>query len=123
MDSIIAKPTNSVRVMVDDASGCCAIELNAEATDFPSPKAGIMQPTPVVRPAVIIDATAIIVVLSMLYLFFNDFIFKDFLSLTVTGSRSYVNRSKNGENIRLYHSRQHPENAHDNRKEKRRNGK
>lgn len=66
VDSIIANPTNKVLVMVGPASGCCAIELNAEATAFPSPCAGIMQPIPVVRPAVTIDATAIRVVLSIL---------------------------------------------------------
>ena len=61
--------------MVGAASGCCAIELNAEATDLPSPTAGIMQPIPVVSPAVIIDAIAIRVALSIVnfYLVVNDF--------------------------------------------------
>ncbi len=63
--SIIANPTNKVLVMVGAASGCCAIELNADATALPSPVAGIMQPMPVVSPAVIIDAIAIAVVLSI----------------------------------------------------------
>ncbi len=31
--------------MVADASGCCASEVSAEATAFPSPSAGAMQPT------------------------------------------------------------------------------
>ena len=44
MDSIIARPTNKVRVMVVAASGCCASELNAVATARPSPSAGPMLP-------------------------------------------------------------------------------
>ena len=66
MDSIIAKPTKSVRVMVADASGCWANELNADATDLPSPSAGAIQPMLVVIPAVTIDATEMIVILSIL---------------------------------------------------------
>ncbi len=69
VDSIMAKPTNNVLVIVGAASGCCAIESNAVETALPSPIAGIILPTAVVRPAVIIDAIAIIVVLSMSYLF------------------------------------------------------
>ena len=78
-DSIIARPTNKVLVIVGAASGCCAIELKADATDFPSPNAGIMQPMPVVIPAVIIETIAIKIVLSIICLFscycfcFSDF--------------------------------------------------
>ena len=43
MDSIIARPTNKVRVMVADASGCCASELSAVATALPSASAGPMR--------------------------------------------------------------------------------
>ena len=39
-DSIIARPTNNVRVMVAEASGCCAREVRAVATARPSPSAG-----------------------------------------------------------------------------------
>ena len=69
IDSIMAKPTNNVLVIVGAASGCCAMELNADDTALPSPSAGIIQPMPVVSPAVTIDITAIIVVLSILFLF------------------------------------------------------
>jgi hypothetical protein len=72
VDSIIANPTNSVLVIVGAASGCCAIELNADDTDLPSPNAGIIQPMPVVSPAVTIDATAMRVVLSI-FIFFIIF--------------------------------------------------
>jgi hypothetical protein len=65
VDSIIARPTNSVRVMVEDASGCCARAVSAVDTERPSPSAGHIQPMPVVRPAVAIEATAIRVILSM----------------------------------------------------------
>src|ERR1039458_2892910 len=64
-DSIMARPTNSVRVMVAEASGCCASEVRAEATERPSPSAGAMHPTQIVRPAVPIDVTATSVMLSM----------------------------------------------------------
>src|SRR5271155_5072549 len=65
VDSIMARPTNRVRVIVAEASGCCASEVSAVATARPSPRAGHMQPMPVVRPAVAIDATAMRVLLSM----------------------------------------------------------
>ena len=66
MDSIIASPTNSVRVIVVAASGCCASELNAVATARPSPSAGPMLPNAIVRPAVTIEAMAMSVALSMM---------------------------------------------------------
>lgn len=65
VDSIIAKPTNNVLVMVGAASGCWASELNALATAFPSLIAGNIVPIPVTKPAVIIDVIAMIVVLSI----------------------------------------------------------
>jgi hypothetical protein len=65
VDSIIASPTKSVLVMVGAASGCCAIEFKADDTALASPIARIIQPTAVVSPAVIIDAIAIAVVLSI----------------------------------------------------------
>jgi hypothetical protein len=65
VDSIIARPTNNVRVMVAEASGCSASELSADATALPSASAGPIVPKPVVIPATTIDATAIIVMLSI----------------------------------------------------------
>ena len=44
----MAKPTNKVRVMVEEASGCCASEVNAVATARPSAKAGPRHPKLVV---------------------------------------------------------------------------
>lgn len=67
VDSIIAKPTNKVLVIVGAASGCSASELSALATAFPSLNAGNIVPIPVVSPEITIDATAMIVVLSILY--------------------------------------------------------
>src|ERR1039458_6781730 len=64
MDSIIARPTNKVRVMVAEASGCWASEVSAVATALPSASAGPMEPKLMVMPAMTIDATAIIVMLS-----------------------------------------------------------
>ena len=60
-DSIIASRTKRVVVIVAEASGCCAIELNAVATERPSPSAGAITPIQIVNPEVTIDATAIIV--------------------------------------------------------------
>src|ERR1700722_4277969 len=65
VDSIIARPTNRVRVIVAEASGCWASEVRAVATARPSPRAGHMQPMPVVRPAVAIEVTAMRVLLSI----------------------------------------------------------
>ena len=45
IDSIIARPTNKVRVMVVAASGCCASELKAVETARPSPSAGAILPS------------------------------------------------------------------------------
>src|ERR1700677_4392783 len=57
----MARPTNSVRVIVAEASGCCASDDRAIATARPSPSAGAIVPNAVVRPAVAIDATAMVV--------------------------------------------------------------
>jgi hypothetical protein len=65
VDSIMAKPTNKVLVIVGAASGCCAIDVNAVDTAFPSPSAGNIHPILVANPAVTIDATAINDILSM----------------------------------------------------------
>jgi hypothetical protein len=55
--------------MVGAASGCCAIALSADATDRPSLRAGNMQPSEVVSPAVMIETMAMVVTLSILFLF------------------------------------------------------
>ncbi len=59
VDSIIARPTNKVLVMVGAASGCCAIALNAAATDFLHSTQETCNPSNVVSPAVIIETIAI----------------------------------------------------------------
>src|ERR1039457_6795450 len=64
VDSIIASPTNKVRVMVAEASGCWANEVSAVATALPSASSGPMVPKPVVMPAMTIEAAALIVLLS-----------------------------------------------------------
>jgi len=72
VDSIIANPTNKVRVIVDEASGCWASDSNAFSTDFPSLYAGNMHPIAVVNPAVIIETAAMRVTLSIFILLFFD---------------------------------------------------
>src|ERR1035438_1439644 len=64
LDWIIARPTNKVRVIVGEASGCWASEVSAVETALPSASEGPMAPKPIVMPAMTIDATAIVVGLS-----------------------------------------------------------
>src|SRR5271155_5364960 len=108
VDSIMARPTNRVRVMVAEASGCCASAVSAVATERPSPSAGHMQPMPVVRPAVAIEATAMMVMLSII-LSFDYFVgvssFESKRGLGFAGVRGCcnVNRSQDAENVGLHH--------------------
>ena len=66
-DSIIAKPTNRVRVTVPDTSGCCARALSADEMALLSPMAGAMEPMHMVSPAVTNETTAIKPMLSITY--------------------------------------------------------
>src|SRR4029077_4381143 len=109
VDSIIASPTNRVRVIVAEASGCCANEVIAVATARPSPSAGPAQPMPVVRPAVTIEATAMKVPLSMGVLVRRAY---------PSGCRD-VYRGKNAEDIGLNHARKQAQRGHDDRKQQR----
>src|ERR1035438_6630277 len=126
-DSIIARPTNNVRVIVAEASGCCASEVRAVATARPSPSAGHMQPMPVVRPAVAIDATAMRVLLSMV----SPFVAVVAISIAGRGPgmgirlRSAhecggrnVNRGQDAEDVGLNHAREQAERRHDDWKDK-----
>src|SRR5271154_3878281 len=106
-DSIIAKPTNRVRVMVAEASGCCARELRATATARPSPSAGHMQPMPMVRPDVTMEAIAIRVLLSMGIAF----------CAAAAGGGRDVHRGENTEDVGLHHAGEQTESRHDNRKQ------
>jgi hypothetical protein len=81
IDSIIARPTNKVRVRVDAVSGCWAIELNADITARASPKAGLILPIAIVSPAVMMEAAPINVILSMvLFLLFLRLLIYSILS-------------------------------------------
>src|SRR5271166_1044600 len=103
MDSIIARPTNKVRVMVVAASGCCASELKAAETARPSPSAGAILPSPIVTPAVMIETIAIRVMLSIRCPFVADGRGSCF-----AGSRGGrdVNRREDAENVSLHHARE-----------------
>src|SRR5580700_6501174 len=125
VDSIIAKPTNNVRVMVAEASGCCASEVSAVATARPSPSAGPMQPKPVVRPAVTIEATAMRVMLSIMcvllfLIFVSSFGRWSRLGLASARGGRDVNRCQDGKDVGLNHAGQQTQCGHDNRKEERR---
>src|ERR1700683_3610505 len=114
MDSIIARPTNKVRVMVVAASGCCASELRAVATARPSPSAGAMLPTPIVAPAVTIETIAIKVVLSI-------GVPRRWWSCRAhaRGGRD-VNSGQNAEDVSLHHAGEQTEQVHEDRKDQRR---
>src|SRR5208283_2083653 len=101
MDSIIARPTNKVRVMVVAASGCWASELRAVETARPSPSAGAMLPSPMVTPAVMIETMAMRIVPSMMCPFFAGG-----LVSCCAGSRGGrdVNGRQNAEDVSLHHA-------------------
>src|SRR5450759_2449264 len=107
-DSTIARPTNKVRVIVAAASGCCASAVNAVATARPSPSAGPILPNAMVIPAVTIDATAIMVVLSMAFPFVDEVhASRCYIGfrLGLTGARGSrdVNRCQDTEDVGLHH--------------------
>src|ERR1017187_9536106 len=109
MDSIMAKPTNKVRVIVAEASGCWASELKAVETARPSPSAGPMLPSAMVRPAVMIETTAMIVILSIILSFGWFVIVSSFdrqrrLGLACARRGCDVNGSQNAENVGLHHA-------------------
>src|SRR5208283_1771644 len=122
VDSIIARPTNKVRVMVAEASGCCASEVSAVATALPSASAGPIVPKPVAMPAMTIDATAIIVMLStvsprvvlvhasMLCVWFK-------LGLPHSRGGRDVNRCQDAEYVGLHHACEQTEHRHDDRED------
>src|SRR5450631_1164663 len=123
VDSIIARPTNKVRVMVDEASGCWASELSAVATALPSASAGPIVPKPVVMPAMTMDATAMIVMLSTIFSFscssscWNGF---QRLGPGLPHSRGgrHVNRRQDAKNVGLHHAGEQTQHRHDNGEEK-----
>src|SRR5271157_3361258 len=114
MDSIIARPTNKVRVMVLAASGCCASELKAVETARPSPSAGPILPSAMVTPAVMIEAIAMRVMPSMMCPFIAGG-----LGSCCAGSRGGrdVNGGEDAEDVRLHHAGQQAEQVHEVRKE------
>src|SRR5277367_1917924 len=124
MDSIIASPTNKVRVMVEAASGCCASELKAVATARPSPSAGPTLPMAIVRPAVAIEATAMMVMLSIIisfgcFVLFSRFWHERGFWFARACGRCDIDRRQNAKNIGLHHAGEQAEHRHDNRKNER----
>jgi hypothetical protein len=65
VDSIMARPTNKVQLIVDASSGCWAIAVMAREIAIPSPIPGPIEPMPIVIPDATMEATAIQVVESM----------------------------------------------------------
>src|ERR1700733_4922330 len=127
MDSIIAKPTNRVRVIVVAASGCCASELKAVATARPSPRAGPMLPRAIVRPAVTIEAIAMSVMLSMESPV-DGGRHPSGLRIGATPGRALarggrdVDRGQDAENVGLHHAGEQAEGTHEDREDERRDG-
>src|ERR1039458_486807 len=127
MDSIIARPTNRVRVIVAEASGCCASEFKAVETARPSPSAGPMLPSAMVRPAVMIETTAMIVMLSIILSFgwfvnVSSFDCQRRLGLACARGGGDVNRRQNAENVGLHHAGQQAKQRHYDWKNEGRNG-
>src|ERR1022692_345178 len=127
VDSIIASPTNNVRVMVAEASGCWASEVSAVATALPSAKAGPIQPKPVVMPAMTIDATAIIVMLSIvspLVVLCSCWNGLHGFRLGLTDSRSGrdIHRRQDAEDIGLHHAGEQAQHRHNDREDEGRDG-
>src|SRR5450631_2065677 len=122
VDSIIARPTNNVRVMVAEASGCWASEVSAVATARPSPSEGPSTPMPIVMPAVTIDATAIMVTLSIVsplvvVVDASMFCFGLWFWLADSSGSSDVYRCQDTEDVCLHHAGQQSERAHRDRKD------
>src|ERR1700728_2312382 len=129
VDSIMARPTNSVRVIVADASGCCASELSAVETARPSPSAGPRTPKPVVMPAVTIDATAMMVLLSKVPPSV-ELVHRSMrrrcagLWRRLAGARCGrdIYRRENAEDVRLHDAGEQTKQGHHDRKDERRDG-
>src|ERR1019366_3505133 len=113
MDSIMASPTNRVRLMVPASSGCWAMELRACTMAFASPRAGAIDPMAMHRAAATIDVMPITVTLFMLRSFVVE--------LRLDG-RGDVHRRQNGKDVGLNQARQQPEHLHDEWESERRNG-
>src|ERR1017187_7453838 len=121
-DSIIASPTNKVRVIVEEASGCWASAVSADATALPCASAGPIAPIAVVIPVITIDATATIVMLSTVSPLCCEYSCCDALrrlrlGLTDSGCGRDVHSRQDAENIGLDHARQLAEQGHDDRKD------
>src|ERR1039458_3829417 len=114
MDSIIARPTNKVRVMVAEASGCWASEVSAVATALPSASAGPMEPKLMVMPAMTIDATAIIVMLSTV----SPFVVVVHAGMAFMG---FGLGRQDAEEVGLHHAGEQTEHRHDDREDEGRN--
>src|ERR1035437_560970 len=114
VDSIMASPTNRVRVMVAEASGCWARALSEVATARPSARAGARHPMLVANPAVMIEAMAIRVKLSigspwMCSLRRCRSLRRCLFGLLGAGGRRDVDRSEDGEDVGLDHPRRSEE--------------
>src|SRR5664279_5080762 len=126
VDSIMASPTNRVRVIVAEASGCCASAVSAVATARPSASAGPMVPNPVVMPAMTIDATATMVRMSMLFPLRRVAVVSClggfgglFNGSRFAGARRRrdIHPGQDAENVGLHHAGQQPQEGHHNRKQ------
>ena len=129
VDSIIARPTNKVRVIVDGGVGLLRQRGQRSCNSAALlPSAGPMVPKPVVMPAMTIDATEIIVILSPWLSIccpsscFNPLHRVPGLGLRTPRRGRDVNRCEDAEDVGLHHAREQTERCHDDRKEERRDG-
>src|SRR5579864_3377463 len=120
IDSIIAKPMNSVRLMVPASSGCWAMEPSACATALASPMAGPIEPMAMHSAAAAIETTATTLTLSIESPYVRRKKRKE-----KTGTKSlhsflpalhrggYVNHGQNGKNIGLDQPHQQSQKLHE----------
>src|SRR6056297_1000385 len=127
VDSIMARPTKRVRLIVFDSSGCWAMAWSAWATARPSPRAGPTEPMAIARAALAIEMNAVRLVGSTLVLL------RVVHGVTVPGrscgllllpigggGRRDVDHGEHGEDVGLDQAREEAESAHDDGKDERR---
>src|ERR1019366_427721 len=112
IDSIIARPMKSVRLIVPASSGCWAMEPSACAMAFASPSAGPMEPIAMHRAAAAMDVIPMMPTLSI-----NP---PSAFFLPALHRGRDVDHSQDRENVGLNHPGEQPQGLHQHREEKRR---
>src|SRR5580704_7800024 len=123
MDSSMARPISSVRLTVEASSGCCAMAVSACTIAFVSPIAGAMDPKTMHKTAMTIDASPMIVTLSISFLSFLSFLcgWSSRLALLIASAMHRggdVHHAENGKDVRLDDTGEQRQHLHGNGKDK-----